>query len=102
MNKQTNYTLNLEDFQQAINNENYETARKMLNGKYKNIFLAYQTIEKEIENLHQLKITNPQELEEICLTGNGLKLIANILELTTNNGIMLTKSTQEQGEKNEQ
>ena len=83
--------INLGQFRAALKNEDYETARKMLDGKYADLFKEYEKFSAEMGQLN-IQVRSPEELEKLSSYVDGLEAIACLLELITNNGIMLTCS----------
>jgi len=94
--------INLREFRAALKNEDYETARKMLDGKYADLFEEYKKVSTEMSKL-DIQARSPEELERLSGHAKGLEAIACLLELITNDGIMVTNTLtkQAEGRKNE-
>lgn len=88
------YEISLVDFKIALKNRDYEKARKMLDGKYEEIFEACQGIAGVAQEMkvRGFGIKSSTDLEKACLNEKGLRLIVSLLELATNEGIMLTNA----------
>lgn len=82
--------INLGEFRTALNKGEYNAARKMLDGKYSDLFIAYNDVSEEMRQLG-VEVRNPEELKKLSSGKEGLEAIACLLELTTNNGLMLTQ-----------
>jgi len=89
--------INLGQFRAALKNEDYETARKMLDGKYADLFEEYKKVSIEMSKLN-IQARSPEELEKLSSDKTGLEAVACLLELIINDGIMLTNIITKQAE----
>ena len=89
--------INLIEFEKARNSGDCDLARKMLDGSYEDIFKAYPKVSAEFKGLYGLKIKNVERLKKLSSNRLGLRMMVGLLELITNDGIMVSQLNNSEG-----